>query len=123
MMKDKDGKSTLLEHAFEPQHSDENVQVLNIPEPYLKNFRSQKLIVVIREKGMFGAKDAHTTEVPLTNLATRNETGKTIKFDKVQFNVIVKVRQAANMKEFVTEEVEKVQLGKIHQTFTEYQSA
>ena len=91
-MKDKDGKKTLLEHAFEPQHSDENVQVLNIPEPYLKNFRSQKLIVVIREKGMFGAKDASTTEVPLTNLATRNETGKTIKFDKVQFNVMVKVR-------------------------------
>lgn len=77
-------------------------------------------MIVIKEKGMFGAKDAFTTEVPLTHLATHNMAGKTIKFDKVQFNLIVKVRQAANMKEMVTEEKNKTQLSKIRQTFTEF---
>jgi len=66
---------------------------MTIPEELRAQLRSQKLHVALKaQKMMVMEKVIFSAEVPFTALAHANELRKALKYDKVQFGVIVRIR-------------------------------
>jgi hypothetical protein len=107
--------SEIVGHYFYPQKDgDENVKTFEIPEQILKNFKGQKLTIAVKESKMaLWEKNMFKTELAFIHLVEKNEIIKPIKFEKVKFDVIVRIRQALSKKEFETKIEEKVILDKL----------
>lgn len=60
------------------------------------------------------------TDLAFIHLVEKNEICKPIKFDKVKFDVTVKIRQALGKKEFETKQEEKIILDKLFKPFDEF---
>jgi hypothetical protein len=100
------------------------VQKEKIPAGML--LRSQKLVADLKQDGwsFFAAPSLGKDTFDCHNLKKSNESLRTLKFNVdghvYKFDMIVRVRQAENKKEFETQEKKKMQLKEILPSFTEY---
>lgn len=67
-------------------------------------------------------KDAFKIDIPLGDLYRVNEMSKTCKFAKVEFEVVISIRQAISKKEIETVEETTTSLKQIYQTFKQYEA-
>lgn len=110
-----DQGSTLVSHQFDLKtlEDDEmNTAVLAIPEKFKKGLRGHKLMctLVNKSSGIFGGstKELHSSEVSLVGLTNSYQTSKQITYEKVKFDVVVRVRQAYGGKETEAKEVDNI---------------
>ena len=70
--------------------------------------KAQKLIIACKEtKNVFWEANRHKTDLSFVKLNSQNEIMKEIKFEKVKFQVIVRLRQAISKRETHLVEHEK----------------
>ena len=86
--------------------------------------RSQKLVADLKQGGWFANPSLGKDTFDCQHLKKSNESLRTLKFNVdghvYKFDMIVRVRQAENKKEFETQEKKKMQLKEILPSFTEY---
>jgi len=71
---------------------DASTALLQLPPALKGKLRSQKLIVAVKEKGFFKKSDIYRTEISLTTLNNFNVLTKSLKHEKMKFDVVVKIR-------------------------------
>ena len=66
---------------------------MKLPENIQKGFRGFKLTVAVKDSsfGLF-EKNRYKTEIGFSGFAQSNEISKSIKFEKVKFDVFVRIR-------------------------------
>lgn len=110
----------LVSHYFYPDAP--NVHNLQIPEACQKNLKSQKLIIACKEtKNMLWEANRHKTDLSFVKLNSQNEIVKEVKFDKVKFEVVVRIRQALTKRETHEVETSKTVLNKVHIGFDQFE--
>lgn len=95
-----------MTHEFDVktiEDDNSNAAILNIPEQFKKGLRGHKIICTLigKSSGIFGSKvnQLHSTEIGLAGLTASYEMTKQISYERVKFDVIVRVRQAYGGKE------------------------
>lgn len=89
-----DDDKELVGHYFYPQNADSDLKfVMNLPEKVQKSIRSYKIQIAIKESsfGLF-EKNMFKADISFTSLAASNECTKSFKFDKVKFEVTIRIR-------------------------------
>lgn len=121
--KDDDDKE-IIGHYFYPQKSDDNVHVIDLPQKVQKELKSYKLVVSVKESGFcgFGEKNIYKTEIKFREFANTNEIVQTIKFAKVKFDVIVRIRQCLNKKETMQKIEETFNVKQLYLAFDQWQA-
>ena len=101
---DKDTEKELVSHYFLKNATEEQLTTtLQLSSHIQKSFKSNKLWIAVKEVSCgFWEKNLHKVEIPFTSLGASNEVTKKIKFDRTEFQVIVRIKQALNKKEFET---------------------
>ena len=113
-------------HYFVPNElSDEDTQkcILKIPADILSNLKQQKLIVAVKASQMgFFEKNLFKSEINFSGLLHKNEMSKKMNFEKVRFEVIVRIRRSLSGKEMTQEKTTKTVLDSIPKAFDVWQS-
>ena len=97
-----------------------------IPEKFKKGLRGHKLMCTLINKssGIFGGstKEIHSSEVSLAGLTSSYQTSKQITYEKVKFDVVVRVRQAYGGKETEVKQVEHVVIERHIKAFDQFEA-
>lgn len=94
---------------------------MKIPEKIMKTFKNHKLSIAVKESKMaFFESNMYKTDISFMHFVNQNELTKALKFDKVKFDVIVRIRQAIGKKEMETVTEETLTIQKIYTPFNEY---
>jgi len=89
-----DEDKELIGHYFFPQKPDCDLKhTMTLSEQIQKGFRSYKLNIAIKDSsfGLF-EKNRYKTDIGFTGFTQTNEIVKNIKFEKVKFDVTVRIK-------------------------------
>lgn len=80
--------------------------------------------LINKSSGIFGGstKEVHSSEVSLAGLTSSYQTSKQIAYEKVKFDVVVRVRQAYGGKETEVKQVENVVIERHIKAFDQFEA-
>ena len=114
---DKDGKE-LIGHYFDAMQSDDTKATLTMPTEIQGKFKNQNLHVAVKDKlNLFFEKNIFRTDFSMSAFNNNNQITKSFKFDKVKFDVIVRIKQAYKGLEMTQEETTKIEFLEIPEAF------